>query len=80
MRFMSWHMINPPTKAIGRLHIYALTEASAFITPSLKEHRSPVGGMCLQKRDRHHHEASVMVVIIASIAEMDDTPYLVESF
>ena len=77
MRFMSWHMIDPPTKAIGRLHISALTEASAFKKPSLKDHRSPVEGICLQKRDRHHHEASVMVVKIASVAETDDAPYFV---
>ena len=32
------------------------------------------------KRDRHHHVASVMVVKIASDAEMDDAPYLVEPF
>ncbi len=80
MRFMSWHMIDPPTKAIGRMHISALTEASVFIKPSLKGHRSPVGGICLQKRDRHYHEASVMVVKIASVAEMDNAPYCVEPF
>ncbi len=49
MGFMPCHMIDPPTKAIGKFHIAALSEASVFIKPSLEAHFSPVGGYVFEK-------------------------------